>query len=33
MFYLGIDLGKTRDHTAFAIVERGVALQLRYAER
>jgi len=33
MFYLGIDLGKTRDHTAFAIVERGVALRLRYAER
>jgi len=36
MFYLGIDLGKTRDHTAVAIVERGHTekpLQVRYAER
>jgi hypothetical protein len=33
MFYLGIDLGKTRDHTAIAIVERRDTLQLRYAER
>jgi len=36
MFYLGIDLGKTRDHTAIAIVERGHTekpLQVRYAER
>jgi hypothetical protein len=36
MFYLGIDLGKTRDHTAIAIAERGNAgngLGLRYAER
>jgi phage FluMu gp28-like protein len=36
MFYLGMDLGKTRDHTAIAIVERGhpgETLQARYAER
>ncbi len=44
MFYLGIDLGKTRDHTALAIVERNDSrtaytgsilngLKLRYAER
>jgi phage FluMu gp28-like protein len=35
LFYLGIDLGKTRDHTAIAIVERKIAggLLLRYAER
>jgi phage FluMu gp28-like protein len=35
LFYLGIDLGKSRDHTAFAIVERPVfhSLALRYAER
>ena len=26
-------MGKTRDHTAIAIVERGDTLQLRYAER
>jgi phage FluMu gp28-like protein len=32
-FYLGIDLGKTRDHTAIAIVERADTLLLRYAER
>jgi phage FluMu gp28-like protein len=44
MFYLGIDLGKTRDHTAIVIVERNDSrtaytgsifngLKLRYAER
>lgn len=35
MFYLGIDLGKTRDHTAIAIVEKDGSrkLQLRYVER
>lgn len=34
MFYMGIDLGKLRDHTAIAIVDRkGAAVQLRYAER
>jgi hypothetical protein len=36
MFYIGIDLGKTRDHTAIVIVERGKTgkpLQVRYAER
>jgi hypothetical protein len=44
MFYIGLDLGKTRDHTAIAIVERADSgraylapvfggLLLRYAER
>jgi hypothetical protein len=44
MFHLGIDLGKTRDHTAIAIVKRNDlitaytgstfnGLKLRYAER
>jgi hypothetical protein len=35
MFCIGLDLGKTRDHTAIAIVEKpmGGGLQLRYAER
>jgi hypothetical protein len=35
MFYLGIDLGKTQDHTAIAIVERNdlQSVRLRYAER
>ncbi len=34
MFYLGIDLGQRRDHTAIALVGRwNTVLEVRYLER